>query len=271
LSPSSDAPIRSTGGAAMRGLTALSLLAIGTAFALTWLRAEAPPAPVPAPAAQTPTPQAVLVPPAPAPPPAAPSAAPAARELLRYRAPDGHVGMTDDPARVPPGATILARETVREPAPAAEAPARERVLAAARVPRTPAASDDAAAEDFWRERARRVLADLSRARDATAVAERVARGACRRYRDHFGSLRSSGDCAYEREQLRLARERQAAVRTYLLEDLGEECRRGGCLPGWIRAAEDGAGPDPLADADRDGYDADGDGFDHDPDVESSDG
>jgi len=165
-----------------------------------------------------------------------------ADELIRFRTPDGVLGLVDHADKVPPGATILSREpkptaagraAALEPAaeaehgvsdePAEEAPPRAR----RRPPRpgVPTASaspdEEAALVADWCEQA----TDLRLAREeaeADVEAERERYERCEMV-DAYCSERDV-EAAEERLDDALAEE----------EALADDCRRADCLPGWIR-------------------------------------
>lgn len=197
---------------------------------------------------------------------------PTPRVLLRFATPDGSVGMTDDPAQIPAGAAIVGRQSASEPKPAAE-PSGTSPSARARAQDGALETSEAEAtlETTWRARVLRVKAEITAARADAERAEELARAKCIvSYAYSYGYVAHghvSQRCIEARMELRITREHQREVRSYVTEELPEECRRDGCLPGWIRDVEDDLGPDPLADPDRDGFDSDGDGFDHDRDPD----
>ena len=47
-------------------------------------------------------------------------------------------------------------------------------------------------------------------------------------------IRRSYDCKHVHNEYEQAKAQLAGLRLYLEEGLEEECRRAGCLPGWIR-------------------------------------
>ena len=105
-----------------------------------------------------------------------------------------------------------------------------------RAPAAPARLDEAQAA-AWR--ARRDQADR-RLREAEAglPALRRAVGWCHRgdgvYRTDELGMRHEVDCAELEDRVERLDEEVARLRHYLDEGLEEQCRRAGCLPGWIR-------------------------------------
>jgi hypothetical protein len=54
------------------------------------------------------------------------------------------------------------------------------------------------------------------------------------YTEDDTGIRSGYDCRDVKNEFEEVKARQAGLRLYLDEGLEEECRRAGCLPGWIR-------------------------------------
>jgi hypothetical protein len=177
------------------------------------------------------------------------AAAPAAAELIEYRLPDGSTGYTDEPARVPWGAQIVsAREESApsqaraEPAPAAREAAEPSSEVAASAPDPDAEALAAAA---WRQRARQAQEAVREAQIRVEARERIysdCRGRENYWNWHYGHYddrryRNPGlesSCDDEAEALDAAREALAEAESYAADGLYEDCRRSGCLPGWIR-------------------------------------
>jgi hypothetical protein len=169
-------------------------------------------------------------------------AGPAIAELVEYRTPDGRTGYTNDPARLPPGARIVsAREesAASPPATPAAAPPAPGVRA------TPAAShaesanaeSDAEAEWQWRERKASAAGAVDQARRDLASAERLysdCRGRENYWNARYAHSPVDSSCDDEGDRLEAARERLAEAEAYLADGLFEDCRRSGCLPGWVR-------------------------------------
>jgi len=178
------------------------------------------------------------------------SAAPRAdaREILRYRRADGRVGLADDPAKLPPDAVVESRtETAPppvKPAPATgsrvEAPgasdddadakatrdaeARDRVRRCARYSLPPACSDaDLARAGSWVERGARMREAVEQAEQNVAWWE--------------GRLdeceRQSAQLGCPKQELERA-QGELVTRERARDDLEDDCRRDGCLPGWLR-------------------------------------
>jgi hypothetical protein len=91
-----------------------------------------------------------------------------------------------------------------------------------------AAGDD---EAFWRGRRERAQQSLAAARDALRETEDAFTKACR--------YQGGGTCDALRTRADALRRAEQALERYLESGLREECRRAGCLPGWIREGEGG--------------------------------
>jgi len=161
-----------------------------------------------------------------------------ADELIRFRTPDGVLGLVDHEDKVPPGAAILSRDPkparaaqpALDPGPAAdeEAPAdaaAPRQAAAHAFPAAPAegaaAGDEAALIADWCQQS----TDIRRAREQAEVDAERARESYEKCRlvDSYCSEREV-EAADERLEDALADE----------EEIADACRRAECLPGWIR-------------------------------------
>lgn len=154
-------------------------------------------------------------------------------ELYRCVDPSGHVRFTNDPAACPgtephePDAGI--QRIQRAPAPAGPAATRP----SPDVPADPSAGQEAA----WRARlaqARAEREELGAAVDH--LREIVAwcnRGGSVAQKDASG-LRHRVKCADVRSEYDQKEARLRSLDQYLQEGIHEECRRAGCLPGWLR-------------------------------------
>ena len=159
-------------------------------------------------------------------------ASPANTEIYRCTGPDGTVRFTGDASQCPGAKKHESKGEIQ--AIPVSASSRSRMSPAARA--EPAMTEDANAAR-WRGKklqAQQQLADL----EARLPGLRKATGWCNRgstlYRtDDLGRRRTikCDDVLKEFEQLEQARDQ---VSHYLAEGLEEECRRSGCLPGWIR-------------------------------------
>jgi len=158
-------------------------------------------------------------------------------ELYRCVGPDGRTVYTDSQATCPgarehrPAAGIQNYRTdATTRPPAGRRPGR---AAAAAVAPSPATGGEAA----WRQK-------QSQARDELqAIEQRIARVSrfvkhCNRggsvYRTHENGLRSGVSCDWLRDEVPELEQRRDELQAYLDHGLREECRRAGCLPGWLR-------------------------------------
>jgi hypothetical protein len=162
-----------------------------------------------------------------------------AGELLTYRSPDGSLGITDDPKLVPPGSEILRRdpETPRrgqagsEAVPSAPSPPRRNNSAR----RSGDADPDAAEETRWRQKLRQARQDEDRAAHALGLAERDYRSC--RHRENLGSTYQThvpGETACDEAPVAAAQHDYERAKAYAEDGIEDECRRAGCLPGWLR-------------------------------------
>ncbi|HME69467.1 MAG TPA: hypothetical protein VKM54_06315 [Myxococcota bacterium] len=160
-----------------------------------------------------------------------------AGELLTYRTPDGNLGITDEPKLVPPGSEILRRdaETPRRGAAspdAAPAPTAHRNLSAKG---SGDADPDAAEAMRWRQKLRQARQDEERAAHALELAERDYRSC--RHRENFGSSYQThipGETACDEAPVAAAQHEYERAKAYAEDGIEDECRRAGCLPGWLR-------------------------------------
>ena len=125
------------------------------------------------------------------------------------------------------------------PSSSARSRAARRAAAAPRSPLRPAASaaDDEAEAQAWRAKRASAEAALKQTESRLATLREVA-GWCNRghevWAEDEDGLRHSVDCEdVDRTERELRRE-QKRLEAYLGEGLEEECRRAGCLPGWLR-------------------------------------
>lgn len=160
-----------------------------------------------------------------------------AGELLTYRTPDGSLGITDDPKLVPPGSEILRRD--------AESPRRGQASSDTSSPSAPHrnvsakrsgdADPDAAEETRWRQKLRQARQDEERAAHALELAERDYRSC--RHRENLGSAYQThvpGETACDEAPVAAAQHDYERAKAYAEDGIEDECRRAGCLPGWLR-------------------------------------
>ncbi|HTF36294.1 MAG TPA: hypothetical protein VK714_21640 [Myxococcota bacterium] len=160
-----------------------------------------------------------------------------AGELLTYRTPDGGLGITDNPKLVPPGSEILRRdpetpqrgETSRDPV---SPPTARRSIPARR---SGEADPDRAEATRWRQRLRQARQEEERAAHALQQAERDYRSC--RHRENFGSSYQAhipGETACDEAPVVAAQQEYERAKAYAEDGIEDECRRAGCLPGWLR-------------------------------------
>jgi hypothetical protein len=156
-------------------------------------------------------------------------------ELYKCRGPDGKTLFTSDRSQCP-GAEAHQPSGSLQRSGASAAPA-PRPAAAARPAARRAAPDDEIEAQAWRAKRERAEAELG------AVEARIARmhevaGWCNRghavYAEDADGLRHDVDCDEVDAAERELRREQKRLAAYLAEGLEEECRRAGCLPGWLR-------------------------------------
>jgi len=158
-----------------------------------------------------------------------------AGELLTYRTADGNLGITDNPKLVPPGAEIVRREPeTPHPNEGSPAPptASRRNLPAKRWGDLDQDSTDAMR---WRQKLRQAHQEEERAAHELEQAERDYRS-CRR-RENFGAsdqMHVPGETACDQAPVAAAQREYERAKAYAEDGIEDECRRAGCLPGWLR-------------------------------------
>jgi len=160
-------------------------------------------------------------------------APPAQAEIYKCVGPDGKTLFTSDASQCPgakrhePTGRIQTLPTPSSPSGAA-VPARRRGG-------SPAPSGGG--EALWRGKKMRAEAEL---RDLGHRIEYVRQAVkwCNRghslYAQDETGLRHEYDCDKVQNEFEQLKARQSGLRVYLDEGLEDECRRAGCLPGWIR-------------------------------------
>lgn len=158
-----------------------------------------------------------------------------AGELLTYRTPDGSLGITDDPKLVPAGSEILRRDPETPPR---GRPSRDLPATASRsIPakRSQDADPDAAEATRWRQKLRKARQEEERAAHALELAERDYRSC--RHRENFASSYQAhipGETACDEAPVVAAQQEYERAKAYAEDGIEDECRRAGCLPGWLR-------------------------------------
>ncbi len=168
-------------------------------------------------------------------------AAGAAAEIYRCQGSDGEVRFTSDPSQCPNAqphelqeGTVQRVEKTQEPLVSARPGAR----GTTRQPLAAPSESGEGSEAVWREKkldAQRKLAQANAALETfTRVANWCNRGHAIWTEDSKTGMRREIECEdVDAEQAKLeARKRE--LEHYLAEGLEEECRRAGCLPGWLR-------------------------------------
>lgn len=166
---------------------------------------------------------------------AADPGAPAARaEMYRCQGPDGAVLFTGDASQCPGAEHFEPSRDVQRADPSPAPSPR----AAAGAPASPG-RDEAARAARWKARRRESEAQLARVERALADAAEAVTW-CNQGREVYATdpatgLRRELSCERIRAEHERLRAERARLRAYLHEGgLQEECRRAGCLPGWIR-------------------------------------
>jgi hypothetical protein len=163
----------------------------------------------------------------------------ATAELLRCAGADGRTIYTDNPALCPganpfePKGEVHGIEPDAPANPAAPEPSRhERSQRRRRV-----AEAEAAEAARWKqkklEKEQELEQVLARRDQLRELVSHCNRGGQAITLDDAGIKRRLS-CTVVREEFSSLDTREASVRSYLDEGLKEECRRAGCLPGWIR-------------------------------------
>jgi hypothetical protein len=161
-------------------------------------------------------------------------------ELFRCTGPDGKTVYTDQ-KHTCPGADPSEPTGVVHRAPTPEAiksdPEPEQGAPAARASE-PKPADSAQEAAFWKQKRRDAEANLARIRARRESFDRAADHCSRpgKYvitRDDAG-IKQYVNCSQLLDQFHALEAQEASARDYLASGLSEECRRAGCLPGWVR-------------------------------------
>jgi hypothetical protein len=169
-------------------------------------------------------------------------AASAQADLLRCKGPDGRTIYTDKKALCP-GAEPFEPSAELQQAPGAESPDgaaapapfdERRDRAAARKRAAEAEEGEARRWRLKKEKGEDALEALTRRRaELDDFVTWCNRGGSVVTRDDAG-IKRSVSCATIRKQYAEIDGEEAKLRGYLTRGLSEECRKAGCLPGWIR-------------------------------------
>lgn len=159
-------------------------------------------------------------------------------DLYRCAGEEGRARYVDDPHACPSATPYQPRRRVQSVGPSTGSAAPPQRTPTSRFNRnssTGFGEQDAAF--FWQRKKTQAQSELQRVDALLPRLERMAwrcnKGADAWYTDRAG-LKHGVSCPQigaERDRARAERER---LRRYLEVDLAEECRRAGCLPGWVR-------------------------------------
>ncbi len=165
------------------------------------------------------------------------AAAPAAAQIYKCPGPDGQVLFTSDASQCPGQKAHESSGSLQNVAPRSEpslAPTPR--PAAPRRPRYDPAVEEAQA-NVWRGKKQQAERELGMAK-ARLPGLRKAAGWCNRgdsvYRTDDLGIRRDVPCEDLKDELAALEATTAKLESYLEEGLEEECRRAGCLPGWVR-------------------------------------
>ncbi len=161
-------------------------------------------------------------------------AAAAHAETYRCQGPDGKMLFTSDRSQCPRASLHEPRGQLQRSRSADESPpAQPRETPG----RARSAFEEEAEAQVWRAKRANAQAELAQAAARLETLHQVA-GWCNRGREVWtqdaDGLRHDIDCDEIERRERTLRREHARLAAYLAEGLEEECRRAGCLPGWIR-------------------------------------
>ena len=164
----------------------------------------------------------------------------ASAELFRCQQPDGRVVFTDREDACPgadPYTPVGAVQTFRS-SPTVVAPAAASAAPSNGAGASPLVALDAGAQPgLWREKKVNAAEELEALEQKWGYLNEYITH-CNRHRQILktdaSGLRYEVSCDNIREVYAQVKTRLAEVRSYLAGKLEEECRRAGCLPGWIR-------------------------------------
>jgi hypothetical protein len=164
-------------------------------------------------------------------------AAPLRADLLRCTGPDGRTVFTNDAARCPGAQPFEPEATLQGVDPDPAAPPAEPLPAPPRGGPDLREQAQQTQAEAWRQKRldkERELEQIRAARDyLTPFVGHCNRGGTVLTADGVG-MKHKVSCSQLQDELDHLAEREAAARDYLEHGLPEECRRAGCLPGWIR-------------------------------------
>jgi hypothetical protein len=162
-------------------------------------------------------------------------------EIFKCHGPNGDVRFTSDSSQCPnavkhePDAQAVQRA---EPAEAPLVSARPGALAKPKRSPAKAAETASGSESQWRQKKRAAQTRQRELEAHVTYLKRVVnwcnRGNSLWKEDDATGLREDVSCKDVDAKYSELREEKAEVERYLAEGLEEECRRAGCLPGWVR-------------------------------------
>jgi hypothetical protein len=160
-------------------------------------------------------------------------------ELFRCGHRDGSVTFTDNPSLCPSARPHELRGAVQSVP--SSAPSRRRGPASPSSGRGGATLEQRAAqgeEARWRERKQRGEEELQRLEERSqhlrGYVTHCNRGGELFARDRDSGLKHGVSCDSVRAEYAALESQAASLRDYLARGIFEECRRSGCLPGWLR-------------------------------------
>jgi hypothetical protein len=156
--------------------------------------------------------------------------------MFRCEGPDGGTIYTSDRSKCPRAEPHQSSGRIQRSTGVAEGRARAK-RPHATSPARRAAIDEEAEAQVWRAKRGKAEAELRRARQQLETAHEVA-GWCNRGHEVWATdqdgLRRGVDCNEVKRDEQKLRTLTEGIESYLAEGLEEECRRAGCLPGWVR-------------------------------------
>lgn len=165
---------------------------------------------------------------------------PASAEIFKCVGPNGEVTFTSSAAQCPNAQPHVPKEAAVQRIEKAEPLATARPGAAPIPRRAPAAAadDTAGAEALWRNKKAEAQARLQQIEAELRYLQAAVRwcneGNLLWREDPRTGIRKDVPCSDVDAMKTSLDEQKDAVEEYLAEGLEEECRRAGCLPGWLR-------------------------------------
>jgi len=157
-------------------------------------------------------------------------------EIYKCAGPDGRIIFTGDQSQCPGAEAHVPTGQIQR-----AKPARTSSRAPARAPRRPRAAsalqDDAAQAAAWRQKRTHSEARLAEVESQVGYTRRAVKW-CNQGRDLYVTddtgIRRGYSCDKVRSEAEQLERELVELTDYLVGGLEEECRRAGCLPGWIR-------------------------------------